>query len=101
MLRFRHFESWLRFGALLAFVSTVDSASGQISKDYLARVPAPVSSIQGEIDESRTTLLRGNTHPLALAADDRGPVAQDQQLRQMLLLLRRSPSQEAALEQLL
>jgi hypothetical protein len=43
--------------------------------------------------------LRGNTRPEAKAANDRGPVADDFPMNHMLLLLRRTPEQEQALEQ--
>lgn len=45
--------------------------------------------------------LRGGTSPLARPAEDRGQVAPGLPLQDMLLLLRRSPAQEAALQQLL
>ena len=53
------------------------------------------------IDENNRTVLRGNTHPLARAEFDRGAAPADLSLQRMLLVLRRSPAQEAALESLL
>ncbi len=53
------------------------------------------------IDESRLTVLRGNTHPLARAESDRGPAPAGLPMNRMFLVLRRSPQQEAALEKLL
>jgi hypothetical protein len=53
------------------------------------------------IDETALTTLRGNTHPLASPEFDQGVVADSQPLRRMLLLLKRSPAQEAALRALL
>ena len=46
-------------------------------------------------------LLRGNVHPLAQAKFDQGAVSDAQPVDRMLLLLQRSPEQEAALRQLL
>lgn len=46
-------------------------------------------------------ILHGNVHPLARAEFDQGPVADAQPLNRMLLLLKRSPEQETALQQLL
>jgi hypothetical protein len=43
--------------------------------------------------------LRGNTRPEAKASNDRGRVADDFPMNHMVLLLRRSPEQEQALEQ--
>jgi Pro-kumamolisin, activation domain/Bacterial Ig-like domain (group 3) len=53
------------------------------------------------VDESQRTVLRGNTHPLATTGNDRGAVAPAQALNRMLILLRRSPEQDAALTSLL
>ncbi len=53
------------------------------------------------IDETELFPLRGNTHPLARAANDQGVAPPDLPMERILLLLRRSPEQEAALKQLL
>jgi len=50
------------------------------------------------IDEGRLFQLRGNTHPQARREFDRGIVAPDLPMERMLLLLQRSPQQEADLE---
>lgn len=59
------------------------------------------SRIQGPIDESALTVLRGNTHPLALARFDRGAAPDGLPLDRMLLVLKRSPQQETELRNLL
>jgi subtilase family serine protease len=46
-------------------------------------------------------VLRGNTHPMARAEFDRGPAPASLPMDHMLLVLTRSPQQEAALETLL
>ena len=53
------------------------------------------------VDENNLVTLRGNTHPLARAQNDQGAVADSQPINRMLLLLQRSPDQEASLESLL
>ncbi|HEY7097447.1 MAG TPA: Ig-like domain repeat protein [Terriglobales bacterium] len=53
------------------------------------------------VDESNLVTLTGNTHPLALAQYDQGSVAGNQPLTRMLLVLKRSPAQDAALRRLL
>lgn len=64
--------------------------------------PSPATSrVVDMVDESRLTTLAGNTHPLARAAFDRGPVPSATPMGRMLLVLRRSPEQEAALRQLI
>ncbi len=62
---------------------------------------APAVRIVDKVDENRRITLRGNTHPLAVAANDIGAVPPGQPMRRMLLLLHRSQQQEAALDNLL
>lgn len=60
------------------------------------------SVLHAAIDESRRVTLTGNVHPLARRQQfDQGPAPQDLQMDRMLLVLKRSPEQEAALAQLL
>src|SRR5579862_976654 len=65
------------------------------------RIAAPASLITGAIDESQLTTLKGNTHPLARAEFDVGTAPASLPMERMLLVLKRSPEQEAALRQLL
>jgi hypothetical protein len=53
------------------------------------------------IDETNLVRLRGNVHPLARAEFDQGVVADSQPMNRMLLLLQRSPEQQAALSKLM
>ncbi len=53
------------------------------------------------MDEANLTVLKGNTYYLASAEYDRGAAPASLPMNRMLLVLQRSPSQEAALEQLL
>ncbi|HXW62578.1 MAG TPA: S53 family peptidase [Candidatus Acidoferrales bacterium] len=53
------------------------------------------------VDETKRTVLRGNTHPLARPEFDTGAAPADLALNHMLLVLKRSPEQEAALEKLM
>jgi subtilase family serine protease len=53
------------------------------------------------VDENRLTLLPGNTYPLARPEYDRGPAPPSLPMERMMLVLKRSPEQEAALETLL
>jgi subtilase family serine protease len=52
------------------------------------------------INESQRTVLTGNTHPMAQARFDRGAVDQSMAMDRMLLVLKRTPAQEAAVEKL-
>src|SRR6516162_6069116 len=53
------------------------------------------------VDESDLTTLKGNTHPLARPEFDLGTAPATLPMERMLLVLRRSPEQEAALTKLL
>lgn len=66
-----------------------------------ASVPAPQPLITQAIDETQLTTLKGNTHPLARPLYDLGTAQATLPLQRMLLVLKRSPQQEAALRQLL
>ena len=77
------------------------SAAAQIPEANLARLPKPQARLLDRIDESELTTLRGSTHPLARHANDCGAAVPSQPMRRMLMLLRRGPEQEAALDELL
>lgn len=53
------------------------------------------------VDESQLTRLKGNTHPLARSEFDLGTAESSLPMKRMLLVLKRSPDQEAALDKLL
>jgi len=53
------------------------------------------------VDETQLTALKGNTHRLAQPQFDRGIAPPDLPMQRMLLVLKRSPEQEAALRKLL
>lgn len=59
------------------------------------------SRITQAVNEANRTLLKGNTHPLARPEFDQGPAPSSLPMERMLLVLKRSPEQEAALEALL
>jgi hypothetical protein len=60
-----------------------------------------MSRIIQRVDESAVVTLRGNTHPLAQPQFDRGAAPPDLPMERMLLVLKRSDAQEAALQALL
>ena len=66
-----------------------------------AQSNAAPARITAQINESALTTLRGNTHPLARPQYDQGAVADSQPMHRMLLLLQRSPQQEAAVRSLI
>jgi subtilase family serine protease len=66
-----------------------------------AQSSGPQRRIVQAIDESKLTTLRGNTHPFARPEFDRGTAPSHLPLERMLLVLKRSPDQEAALNKLM
>ena len=59
------------------------------------------SRITQVVDESKLTVLKGNTYPLARPEFDQGAAPASQVMETMMLGLKRSPAQEAALEKLM
>jgi subtilase family serine protease len=59
------------------------------------------SLITQPVEETKLTVLRGNTHPLARAEFDKGAAPADLPINHMRLVLKRSPEQESALEKLM
>jgi len=57
--------------------------------------------ITERVDERTLTVLMGNRHPLARPEFDRGAAPPRMRMERMVLVLNRSPGQEAALERLL
>jgi hypothetical protein len=76
---------------LLTLTATFTSTDAQgVPKQDVARV------LQ-RLDTASRTVLRGNTHPLAASANDRGPAPSNMPADRLLLLLQRSAQQEAEL----
>ena len=59
------------------------------------------SLITQAVDDANLAVLKGNTHPMALPRYDQGAVPGAMMLNRMLLVLKRSPAQDAALDQLM
>jgi Pro-kumamolisin, activation domain/Bacterial Ig-like domain (group 3) len=72
--------------------------SGPRAEAQTAIIPARITEA---VDEKNLVTLKGNVRPLARAEFDQGAVSDGQSLHRMLLLLQRSPDQEAALQKLL
>ncbi len=67
-----------------------------VAMDQSAASPRPL--ITQAIDERSLISLRGNTHPAALPAQDRGAAPVGMPAERLLLVLKRSPEQQAALQ---
>ncbi|HYL68626.1 MAG TPA: S53 family peptidase [Candidatus Limnocylindria bacterium] len=66
----------------------------------LAQTSSVVSRITEAVDEARLVRLPGNTHPLARPEFDQGIAPPDLPMERIMLVLKRSPEQDAAAEQL-
>ena len=85
-----------RYCKLIAFLCLFLCSIG-LSKILAQGVAAP-HLINRSVDESRLVRLFGNVHPLARGEFDQGLVSSSLSMNRMLLVLKRSPGQEAALE---
>ena len=86
--------SLVRLFAVIGFLALIPAAA-------LAQSSLVQTRITQKIDESQRTVLHGNVHPLARPEFDRGAAPADLPMERMLLVLRRSPAQEAAVEKLI
>ncbi|HKO12931.1 MAG TPA: protease pro-enzyme activation domain-containing protein, partial [Acidobacteriaceae bacterium] len=92
---FRSYGNTLRsFGIAASLAFFAASLLGQ------TRTPVVPNRIVQAIDDNSRVTLHGYVHPLANAANDRGPASDSTPLERMHLVLKRSASQEAALQQL-
>src|ERR1700693_5520825 len=57
--------------------------------------------IQSAVDENTLTTIKGTTHPLARPEFDQGQADTSLSATRMILVLKRGPDQEAALQQLM
>jgi Pro-kumamolisin, activation domain len=85
-----------RFIPLVAACLLTFSAGGASAQTQPVR-----ARITEAVDETNRVQLRGNVHPLARPEFDQGVVADSQPMNRMLLLLQRSPEQQAALSALM
>jgi hypothetical protein len=74
----------------LAFAGTLFCFTSSIAQES-----APSVRIIDRIDENNLVTLTGNTHPMARAENDRGRVSPDLPLDDVVLVLERSPQQQA------
>jgi hypothetical protein len=86
---------------LFLYVITALVLMGFAARGGAQTAPGEAPRITAPIDETTLTRLAGNTHPLARPRYDRGAIPDSQPLHRMLLLLKRSADQEAALRALL
>jgi subtilase family serine protease len=100
---FQFFRSAILFLAV-PFVFSGVHASAQTTPESAAAAPqsaAVPARITQAIDETQLARLKGNVHPLARPEFDQGIVPDATPMKRMMLVLQRSPAQEAALRQLM
>ncbi len=83
--------------ALLVFALCMFCA--QLALAQQSQTVAP--RITEAVDETKLVTLTGNTHRMAQAQFDQGPAPDSLPLDRLMLILKRSPEQEAALRTLL
>jgi subtilase family serine protease len=64
----------------------------------MAQAVAPAVRIVDRIDDNNLVTLKGNTHPLANAKNDRGRVSSNLPMTDLILVLSRDPAQQAAFD---
>jgi hypothetical protein len=91
------------FVITLAFVVLSLSAAvfAQESNAAQSTAALPQPLITQAVSEAQLTVLKGNTHPLAKPQFDLGTAPATLPMQRMLLVLKRSPAQEATLRKLL
>ncbi len=77
---------------------TALSSALALCLSLVAQEPAADVRVSSPIDEAHRVTLQGNTHPLGRAQYDRGPVSPDLPMNDLVLVLRRSPKQQSALD---
>jgi len=87
--------------AIITFALLASVARAQQSGVSEQGTNVPEARITQPIDATNLTVLKGNVHPLARPEFDRGPAPSSLQLNRMLLVLKPSSDQEAALDALL
>jgi Pro-kumamolisin, activation domain/Abnormal spindle-like microcephaly-assoc'd, ASPM-SPD-2-Hydin len=90
----------------LVLIAAVLISSPSVTQAQSQSAPTTNSSLAPsriieKIDDSKLIALRGNVHPGAVSANDRGAIAGETQLNRIVLVLQRSTEQESALEALM
>jgi hypothetical protein len=88
------YKSLVTLSLVLACLSLLPTRAFAQTNNVAPRITQP-------IDETNLVTLTSSVHPLARAEFDRGAVPDGQPIRRAMLLLQRSPEQEAALRQLM
>ncbi len=94
--RQKHCRCWARIA--LGLVLLICAATLLHAQSTGSAAPASAQRIFGTIEESEWTELKGNVHPSAAPQFDRGAAPADLPMERMLLVLKRSPERQQALD---
>jgi hypothetical protein len=89
------------FAAILALGCSNIAAQTKTNNVIATRGATVPVRITQAIDDSHSVRLKGNVHPLARSEFDQGSVDDATPMSRMLLVLQRSPEQQAALQELM
>ena len=89
------------FSTLRSTLLTTATVVLMLPSSASAQANTALPRITAQVDEAQLTTLRGNTHPLASVANDRGEAPGSLPMERMLLVLQRGSDQESALELLM
>ena len=89
------------FKSLYVASVVASAASLWCGGPVLAQNASPKPRVVESVRNDQVVTLRGNVHPMARPANDRGILPETQPVTRIHLLLQRSAEQEAALQQLL
>jgi hypothetical protein len=84
---------------VLGFSATAFVHATQAISQNAASTSATSPRITERVDENQLVTLKGNTHPAATAANDLGPVRPNLPMTDLVLVLSRSPEQQAAFDE--
>src|SRR5260370_11150386 len=87
--------------SLRVAVVVMSGASLCLGGAALGQTASPQARIVEAVQSDRAVTLRGNVHPMARPANDRGLLADQQPITKIHVLLQRSAAQETALQQLM
>ena len=96
--RFTQVLAGLVLGIAMAIPATAQKSNLSGERAETEAVPSHVSDrVMEQVDDAKRVKLAGNTHPMARAEFDMGRVDSNKLLERVVLVLKRSPEQDAAL----
>src|SRR5579862_2763027 len=91
----------MKLQSMLIRISLLFVLHALMAPNALAQASAVPARVTQPVDLHNLVTLRGNVHPLARPEFDQGVAPDDLPMERMLMVLQRSPDQDAALQQLL